>query len=287
MTKVARVVTVFNQWQDIGRWVQNTHLRQDGVTWCFVSDDPQSPPDDRMRKWIESLGLLLEPKCNLGRSSARNLGAAQTDSEWLDFVDGDDIPLPIPMEDLPSSDSADLLFFDQVLEHVMENGIQKPLISEREADNRFNQLNALYKEILGHPDPRPAAFMVSRKAFNQLHGFDGRTDGVEDVNFLLRARLLGLANIVSDKSKADYQKYNEKRWHSPNLCAGNLLNYKLALNMNVDDNVSRLICEQQNLWSRQILWSGQREMQKSGISRWLQLSEALKWICKILLNPRR
>lgn len=272
--KLTRVVTSYGQWGYIRRWIFDDRLLQSHVTWIFVNDKPDdiAPPDIRQR--ISSMGLLIEPKANMGRCCARNLGVFNSTSEWIDIVDGDDIPFSVEDQFDRGHEFAGLIYFNVVHHRVDEDG---RIVKEQTVDWQPDPLCLLFKEVVGNWDVRPAATLWRRKVICDLGGYDRQFDYFEDFNLAIRAKIAGVKHSSTSAIKVSYRRDTPGRPNSPSCALAGLKNWELARSLAPEG--SREAVEKQIRFYRwALLWAGMREVNKSKPSLFRKLREAVKWI---------
>ncbi len=195
MIKISRIVTVYSQWHYLG-WLSDDALFEPTTEYIIVDDaSPEAAPAALLNQ-LQQRGVCVHRMArNSGLSAARNAGAALARGEFLDFIDGDDVPLPLIAD--PSWGAAELIFFPAKLHGEAaterQNLIRLPVLHDAEAPG-------------GYLDPRATALLWRRSAFEQCGGFDPRYEYVEDVEMLLRN--LMRPRVFASQPK---QSYNEQR----------------------------------------------------------------------------
>ncbi len=191
---LSRIVTVYDQWGFLD-WLDDDALFTPETEFILVDDCSKqaAPPDllSRMKARGVRLHRLLR---NSGRCVARNTGAQLAGGEFLDFIDGDDRPLPLAAD--PAWASADVVFFHfdvhGMATDMRRSWVRHPLLAAADSPE-------------GYLDPRPAAVLWRKTAFASLGGFDARFETGEDLELVLRA--LDRPRAFSTKPK---QSYNEQ-----------------------------------------------------------------------------
>lgn len=174
---ISRIVTLHDQWHFLD-WLADDSLFTPGVEFLLIDDCSSQPVPPGVVAAIASRGIALHrlPR-NAGRSVARNTGAALAQGEWIEFIDGDDRPLPLAWTE--SWGTADLVLFP-----VTAHG---PEIPETNQINVTHFLLGDPRSPTGHRDPRPANTLWRKAAFHELGGFDPRLEPVEDLDLAWRA----------------------------------------------------------------------------------------------------
>ncbi len=197
---VSRVMTCYRQWSYLSQWIGDDALFAPEIEWFVVNDAPADPPPPELALELSRRGVrLLSPPTNLGRSRARNLGARESRGRWLDFIDGDDRPLPFALAGL-SDRTAGLIELPIRLAQTGRDrfaaGASAPIIRIpvwRSLLPRYHPINVM-----------PAAVLWHRETFQKLDGFDARFDGAEDFHLVFRAMITGVALTRLDTPKQCY-----------------------------------------------------------------------------------
>jgi glycosyltransferase involved in cell wall biosynthesis len=189
--RLARIVTCFRQWSFIRGWIDDDRLFPPWIQWIVVNDCPDDlcPPD--LHERLVQRGVnILSPVANLGRCNARNFGASQAVAEWIENIDGDDRPLPIALEALDHAGPADLLLFPML---QFQEGEEPPTEASAvelppDAESYWGFLMPSLRPI----DHRLTCTMWRRAKFLELHGYNERFDGNEDLHLMWKAAQAGI-----------------------------------------------------------------------------------------------
>ncbi|MDX2079817.1 MAG: glycosyltransferase family A protein [Terrimicrobiaceae bacterium] len=181
---VSIVIPVFNGAAYLKACVAS--CRDQGAADIVVVDDGST---DETATLAEALGVRLIRKENGGVGSARNVGAAETASDWLMFLDVDDMLVPRAVSTLLEQAEA------------ARAGVVYGMVIERRAPGELARLNG-FAFCSGEP-PRPAqanldrcaiitpgSALVRREVFLEAGGFVTGTEPMEDRDFWLRCGLL-------------------------------------------------------------------------------------------------
>ena len=108
---VAVIIPCYNAGRTLAQTIESA-IRQPGLTELVVIDDGSTDGSaDIARHYLPADQVLVGP--NRGVSSARNRGIAETRSEWLLFLDADDLLTPGTIERrLAVADEADVIACD-------------------------------------------------------------------------------------------------------------------------------------------------------------------------------
>lgn len=193
--RISRIVTIYNQWNYL-EWLADDALFTPETEYIIVDDCSESPaPAAIIAHLADRRITLLRLPRNQGRCVARNTGAERAHGEFIDFIDGDDRPLPVAVHG--SWSHADVVCFPFEVHGIAHDArtswVRHPLLEDPRAAEGFL-------------DPRPAAVLWRRRAFLEIGGFDPRFECAEDLDLCLRALDLPRAYCAVPK-----QSYNEQR----------------------------------------------------------------------------
>lgn len=202
-THVTRIVTVFRQWNDVASWAGDPGLRQPGVAWILVNDAPGTPPHPAVLTLLERLGAqLITHRRNRGLSAARNTGWNAATGTWIDFIDGDDTPLPLHASLLPPPEDADVVACPVRHSRINASGAVEDTSGNRPAHGEAG----LFRRLFLHDDPRVASLLFRRSLLEALDGYDARFDGAEDLELNHRAVRAGARVAHAAHAKQDYRE---------------------------------------------------------------------------------
>lgn len=197
---VSRIMTCYRQWSYLAQWIGDDALFSPEIEWFVVNDAPSDPPPPELAAKMDRRGIqLLSPPTNLGRSRARNLGARESSARWLDFIDGDDRPLPLAttgLDDSPAGLIEHPVRLAQTGRDSFDSGSSAPI-------SRLS----IWRSLLPQYQPinvTPAAVLWERDTFQRLDGFDARFDGAEDFHLVFRAMITGVVLARLDTPKQCY-----------------------------------------------------------------------------------
>lgn len=274
---VTRVVLCYKQWELIYKWIDHESLHCNEVEWIIVNDEPLNPPPEHVVKILtERKVRILQPKYNIGRSNARNMGASEAHGHWIDFIDGDDFPLPIDLEFLKNC-HADLLAFPVVGYDTQDNPdpSEIPVVSlPWSSDCMFqNELFGGYYPI----DHRPCGVIWKRSSFSGVGGFDARFDDAwQDAHIVWKAYQHDYSLQRGEKPKQLYfnSTYSEKPFR---LTAASNFNLFRLLENYGDSNFRELFhsCQTECLL-RVRCESLQMLSERGDLSLWIRFKEMVK-----------
>ncbi|WP_053193646.1 glycosyltransferase family 2 protein [Chelatococcus sp. CO-6] len=162
-----------------------------------VDDGSTDDGPDRARRFAGRLPLKILQKANGGQSAARNLGVAEACSDWIAFLDQDDVWHPQHLANLRAA--AD--------NGPAQTGWAYCDVSVVDAAGRLLAPSLLHRRPGRHPKQSvdeclaqdmfvlPSAALVARHAFLAVGGFDERLSGYEDDDLFLRLLCAGFHSL--------------------------------------------------------------------------------------------
>lgn len=194
--KISRIVTIFEQWHFL-TWLSNDPLFQNDIEFILVDDGSSQPLPRSVGDVIRERGIkLITLPRNAGRCVARNAGAQAATGEYLDFIDGDDLPLPLAFDPEWDRTAPEIVSFPFEVhgqgKSMQHSFVRNPLLDSPGAPEGFL-------------DPRPAALLWRRQYFIDAGGFDPRWEMAEDLELLLRTK-----NARISFARKPKQSYNEQ-----------------------------------------------------------------------------
>jgi len=210
--RLSRIVAVCNQWDLVRKWVFEEFFIQEGVEWIFVNDDPVAAPDQSLLDRIEAFGgAYLGNERNLGSSASRNRAVTRASGEFLDFVDGDDVPCVLDLEEVGGfrQRGVDFAFYPTYEVNEVNDEVIAMARDQRVPEAALNRLNGLHYLPLtgysGETDFRPCCVLWYRDFFESIGGFDCRYEGPNDNEIMVRAFCAGGRAGHSRRSKQIYR----------------------------------------------------------------------------------
>jgi glycosyltransferase involved in cell wall biosynthesis len=200
---VSVIVPAYNRADCIGRCLDSIAAQTYPVDEIIVIDDASKDRTvDEIRKWMRAHRTpirLISHDQNLGGSAARNTGIRAASSEWIAFLDSDDLwhPEKIAKQILAlerAGDSAAMVyaglrFFDE------RGDFTYTVIPQREGDLS----NALYgKNLLCSS----SSFMIRKELLERVGGFDESLPSCQDWDLWIRlsreAHFVAVPEILVD-----------------------------------------------------------------------------------------
>jgi glycosyltransferase involved in cell wall biosynthesis len=196
----------------------------------LVEDFIASHPDVRMR---------LVRKTNGGQSSARNVGAAHAEGEWLTFLDQDDVWLPERLQIVIPylCDNVDLVYTDA--DTIDEDGAVQALRIHGccQAGGRHPKTclaDCLFEDCF----VMPGITTVRREFFASVGGFDEHLSGYEDDDFFVRAVQAGRIDYVP-VSTLQWRFYTGNYSNSGRMVRSRLRYWRKLLSLHGQNGVDR------------------------------------------------
>ena len=154
------------------------------------------------QKYFENNIILYEKTSNTGVSSTRNLGISLGNSEYIAFIDQDDIWVSNKLKVQLSS-----LLKDDKIEYSV--GLQRFFLEDPNYNPKWFREKWLSEPQSGY---LPSTLIVKRELFVDLGTFDEKyINGADDVDWFARARRAGINHEVISKVLVN------RRIHSNNL----------------------------------------------------------------------
>jgi hypothetical protein len=202
---LARHVTVYQQWSFIRRWAHDPSLREAGVEWFLHNDAPDDPCPPDLRDALARLGVQVsEGRFNLGRSGARNALARRSAAPFLEFIDGDDRPLPLGPNLGLLRPEVGLVSFPIGTYRLKAD---REELGMDEKSGGF-ACPGLFQHLVD-VSPLPATLIYARPLFDDCEGFDGRFDTIEDLHLLWKLDRLAPTLAFAPTPK---QRYFHTDW---------------------------------------------------------------------------
>lgn len=189
--KVDSIIPAYNAGEFIAEAIQSV-LVQFELNKLIVVDDGST---DETLCIADSIGPPVETFTgpNEGVSSARNKGIKQISSDWVQFVDADDILSPNTLQKrlkVASAQDADVVVTDWAEfenEHELESRVVKPKVADWDRMKREGSQVACATSFWAPP----AAVLYHRRVVETVGSFRSDLNIVEDARFLFDAARSG------------------------------------------------------------------------------------------------
>lgn len=180
---ISIIIPLYNKAESIKTTLESVLSQSYTDFEVLIIDDGSTDDSKNIVSEIHDDRIRYIYKDNGGVSSARNYGAMNAKSEWLFFLDADDLLLNGTLENLEicrkQYKTVQVVVSGFVIKHGKTEMEQYPL-TEGKITNPLKQwwLNSIF--------PRTGNFLISKTAFFALGGFDQRISYNEDFSFVLR-----------------------------------------------------------------------------------------------------
>lgn len=181
--KLSIIIPLYNKEKYIQKTIDSVLSQDYPYFELIVVDDGSTDDSAEIVERIKDERVNLVKQSNGGVSKARNKGADNAQSEWLIFLDGDDVLMPGTFH----------VFADLALRYPHhEVFIANYKSNEHKRNGPFrgkkekiyeNPLKSLWRREFY---PHPGNIMCSKNAFKKLGGFDERMSYYEDFEFGVR-----------------------------------------------------------------------------------------------------
>ena len=237
--RVAAIIPLYNGENYIGEALQSVFAQRLPPAEIVVVDDGSTDGGARIvEELAEQYPVKFLRKPNGGQSSARNFGVAHTTSELIALLDQDDIWYPNHLQQLIKP-------FE--FESERELGWVYSNLDEIDEFGRLIARSCL--RFLPLPNPKrdlfgclamdmfvlPSASLISRKAFEEVGGFDETLSGYEDDDLFRRIFLAGYDNFYIDEGLARWRIYSRSASYSPRMATSRMLYFRKLLDEFPDD----------------------------------------------------
>ncbi|TLF47257.1 glycosyltransferase [Halomonas urmiana] len=193
---VAIIIPCFNRWPHIREAIESVLAQTWPNTQCIVVDDAST--DDSFARLKEQYETHLKVaihqlESNQGQSAARNRGVALSDADYIGFLDSDDLLVDTAVASrvqlaMDYPDFEGIIFGDKIDETTNQSLLPgKPHADSLSLAEYIDNMGWLHTN----------SFLMKRKAFLELKGFNETLRKKEDVEFFLRALALHGAHYAS------------------------------------------------------------------------------------------
>ena len=207
---VSVVIPTFNRISMLGEAVKSVREQSLPPRQLIVVDDGSS---DGTWDWLQSQkGLIALRQENRGSAAARNFGAAVAETEYLAFLDSDDLWLPKKLEVQTAFLEENPEYgFCQTEEAWYRDGVRvNPMKKHAKPSGQ------VFEACLGRCLISPSGVMFRREFFEELGGFDESFEVCEDYELWLRASLRSpfrtLEEPLTVKRGGHADQLSQTRW---------------------------------------------------------------------------
>src|SRR5690606_33526646 len=179
-----------------------------------VNDGSQDQGPEIVQSFIDSRIKLIN-KANGGVSSARNVGIANAKYDYIAFLDADDEWLPNHLEVINSLIDQYGAKADVFVTNFARKYPDGSIIPNRKVDElKHGIITNYFKEALKKAVIHTSCVCISKKALNNVNGFDERFSNGEDIDLwvkLARKYKIAYAPIVTEKYLIDSVNNSKKK----------------------------------------------------------------------------
>ena len=178
--EVCVIIPAYNRVNTISRAIDSVLAQTRPPKEIIVVDDGSTDATSEAVKMYENV-ILLRQK-NMGVSAARNNGVMMAESEWIAFLDSDDVWMPQKLEkqmDFHQKNPTCKVSYTN--ESWIRNGLHVNM------PKKFQKSwGDLYERSLNECLIAPSSVMIQRKLFDDMGGFDESLEVCEDYDLWLR-----------------------------------------------------------------------------------------------------
>jgi glycosyltransferase involved in cell wall biosynthesis len=193
--------------------------------------------------------VILVHQVNGGQSSARNRGVRESRGELIAFLDQDDVWYDNHLQELvkpfqsPSARPVGWVYSN--LDEIDESGslVCRDFLNTLPTVHPKRQIQDCIRQDMF---VLPSAALISRKAFEEVGGFDEQLCGYEDDDLFLRMFRAGYDNIYLDMPLSKWRIYAGSTSYSPRMARSRAIYTRKLLRMFPDD-AKRDVCYARDL----------------------------------------
>jgi glycosyltransferase involved in cell wall biosynthesis len=218
LPSISAVIPLYNGSKFIEAALLSVFAQTVPPTEVIVVDDGSTDRGPaQVKAMAERYPITLLSRPNGGQSSARNIGVAQSSGELIALLDQDDIWYTTHLEALvrpfvERTTGAKLGWVYSDVDKIDADGqmICQAVLSTLPTEHPKRNLLACLREDMY---VLPSASLISRKAFDDVGGFDEGLSGYEDDDLFLRLFRFGYANVFLETPLAEWRIYPDSSSH--------------------------------------------------------------------------
>ncbi len=181
------IVPHYNRFDSVKKALLSIHAQTVSVREILLVDDCSRPEVLTKIRKLSNLATIIENESNVGLAGARNVGISHAKSQWLAFLDDDDLFLPHKLEHQ----------LRYIQEHpdcdVVASGVNMTRPDGTVAYWGLKRTKRLQlKDALVHTAGMVQTLLIKRDAMNAMGCFDPRRRYLEDYELGIRMVASGL-----------------------------------------------------------------------------------------------
>ncbi|EPR65779.1 glycosyltransferase family 2 protein [Cyclobacterium qasimii] len=189
---ISVIIPIFNNQYTIERAVLSI-LNDPIVSEILIVDDGSTDESINVSKRLAKNESLIKVfhhpnRANKGASASRNLGLANSKSNWIQFLDADDELLQGKLSGQFEMTRPDIAFILGNCFHVLPNGKKHIMSSD----------SKIWKGLIRSKLGRTSSILWNKKYLLKVNGWDEKLSSSQEYDLMFRL-LLCKANIVFDK----------------------------------------------------------------------------------------
>jgi glycosyltransferase involved in cell wall biosynthesis len=236
---IVAIIPLYNGAKFIEDAIRSVWAQTNPADEVIVVDDGSTDDGPKIVERLAFEGSVrLLHKENGGQSSARNHGVACSTSHLIAFLDQDDIWYPNHLEEMLKAfrhhRGLPLGWVYSDLDEVDESRrmIRRSILALTPTEHPKRTLTGCLSHDMF---VLPSASLISRKAFEQIGGFDERLSGYEDDDLFLRLFREGFDNIYLDKPLSQWRIYGGSTSYTDRMSRSRLIYIQKLLDSFPDD----------------------------------------------------
>ena len=181
MNTVSVIIPTFNRLDSLPRAIESVLSQTKTAEELIVVDDGST---DGTGNWVKETypDVILIQQANQGVSAARNAGIRRATTEWIAFLDSDDVWLPTKLaKQLLVLDATPDYKICHTEERWIYNGQERPVATPYK-----KQAGWIFEACLPVCAISPSTVLIHRNVFDQVGLFDESLPACEDYDLWLR-----------------------------------------------------------------------------------------------------
>ncbi len=201
---IAVIIPAYNRVETIAGAIESVLAQSLTPKEIIVVDDGSSDATSEVVKIFEEVSLLRQK--NMGVSAARNNGVMMAESEWIAFLDSDDI---WHRDKLKKQVAFHKKHRDILISYTDETWIRNDV--HVKMPKKFSKSSEnLYERSLSHCIIAPSSVIVQKKMFDAFGGFDESLEVCEDYDLWLRIMKCHQIGLINEKLITKYAGHDDQ-----------------------------------------------------------------------------